>query len=87
MVSTEKVVGFYVDVFGNEVDEYEQVHKYSVWYNACIFEGDKEKGWNSADFDRWEDAYSFYESFGSIHFNGYIQDNEYGCTFANGEWN
>ena len=25
MVSTGKVIGFYTDVFGNEIDEYEQI--------------------------------------------------------------
>lgn len=85
MVNTEKVIGFYTDVFGNEIDEYEQIERYTVWYKDCIFEGDKD-GWNSAGFDNWKDAYSFYQSFG-VPFNGYIQDNEYGCTFANGEWN
>ena len=84
MVNTQKVIGFYTDCFGNEIDEYEQIEKYTVWYKGCFFEGDTE-GWNSAGFDSWENAYSFYNSFGFK--DGYIKDNEYGCTFADGEWN
>ena len=26
----EHVVGYYTDVFGNEIDEYEQVYKYTI---------------------------------------------------------
>lgn len=40
MISTNKVVGFYTDVFGNEVDEYEQTERYTVWYEGHLFAGD-----------------------------------------------
>ena len=34
MINTNKKVGFYTDVFGNEIDEYEQIEKYTVWYEG-----------------------------------------------------
>ena len=37
MVNTDKVVGFYTDVFGNEIDEYEQIERYTVYYKGHIF--------------------------------------------------
>ena len=30
MINTNNVVGFYTDVFGNEVNEYEQINRYTV---------------------------------------------------------
>ena len=39
MVDTNKAIGFYTDVFGNEIDEYERVEKYTVWYEGHLFEG------------------------------------------------
>lgn len=83
MVNTNKKVGFYTDVFGNEIDEYEQIEKYTVWYEGKLFEGDSE-GFNEHHYDKWEDAISLYHTYGDmIH----IKDNEYGCTFDCGEWN
>ena len=77
MINTEKIIGFYTDVFGNEIDEYEQIERYSVWY-----EGDSE-GFNEHGFDRWEDAIAIYHAYGDmIH----IKDNKYGCTFDYGDW-
>lgn len=83
MVNTNKVIGFYTDVYGNEVNEYEQVKKYTVWYEGYIFNGDS-NGINEHGYDRWEDAVSLYYAYGDmIH----ITDNEYDVTFEYGDWN
>lgn len=82
MINTEKVVGFYTDVFGNEIDEYEQIEKYTVWYEGHLFEGDKD-GYNEHGYDKFEDAMALYKAYGDmIH----IRDNEYGVVFEYGEW-
>ena len=84
MINTEKVIGFYTDVFGNEIDEYEQIEKYSVCYKGALFDGDTDS-WNELRFDSWEKAKEIYNML-----NGkdvYITDNEYGCTFRDDEWN
>lgn len=82
MINTDKVVGFYTDVFGNEIDEYEQKAKYTVWYEGYLFEGDTD-GYNEHDIDRWEDAIALFHTYGDmIH----IRDNEYDVTFSNGDW-
>ena len=83
MINTSKVIGFYTDVFGNEIDEYEQKAKYTVWYEGYLFEGDSD-GINEYDTDSWEKAIALYYAYGNmIH----IKDNEYGVSFDNGEWN
>lgn len=83
MINTDKVIGFYTDVFGNEIDEYEQKAKYTVWYEGYLFDGDTD-GYNEHDIDNWEDANALYDAYGDmIH----IRDNEYGVTFEYGEWN
>lgn len=81
MVSTNKAVGFYTDVFENEITEYEQIEKYSVCYKGHIFEGDTD-GYNVHGYDRWEDAIAIYNSYPGVT----IKDNEYGLTFADGDW-
>lgn len=83
MINTEKVIGFYTDVFGVERDIYEQTYKYSVCYKGALFEGDTDE-WNEIGFDSWEKAKEIYNML-----NGkdvYIMDNEYDCTFRNDEW-
>ena len=83
MINTEKVIGFYTDVFGNEIDEYEQTYKYSVCYKGALFDGDTD-GWNEIGFDSWVQAKEIYNML-----NGkdvYITDNEYDCTFRDDEW-
>lgn len=82
MIDTEKVVGFYTDVFGNEIDEYEQIERYSIRYEGHLFEGDS-NGFNERGIDKWEDAIAIYHAYPDIVS---IHDNKYGCTFANGEW-
>lgn len=83
MINSNKVIGFYEDVFGNEIDEYEQIERYTVWYEGHLFEGDKD-GFNEHGYDRWEDATELYHTYGDmIH----ITDNEYDVTFEYGEWN
>ena len=84
MVDTSKEIGFYTDVFGNEITEYEQIEKYSVRYNGNIFEGDKD-GWNSFNTDKWEDAIEFYHTYGNDT-EVSIKDNEYDVVFEDGEW-
>lgn len=82
MINTNKVIGFYTDVFGNEIDEYEQIHRYTVWYERHLFAGDCD-GINEHGFDSWEDAISLYYEYGDmIH----IRDNLYDVTFEYGEW-
>ena len=51
MIDTNKVIGFYTDVFGSEISEYEQVEKYTVWYEGHLFEGDSD-GFNEHGYDR-----------------------------------
>ena len=81
MISTNKVIGFYVDAFGNEVDEYEQIEKYSVRYKGKIFEDDTD-GYNIHHYDRWEDAKSIYDMYPGVS----IYDNEYDIIFEDGDW-
>ena len=81
MVNTDKVIGFYTDVFGNEIDEYEQIEKYTVCYEGYYFVGDSD-GWNSVNYDDFDKAMELYR-----HIPGaYIKDNEYGVIFENDEW-
>lgn len=82
MINGEKIVGFYTDVFGNEIDEYEQIERYSIRYEGHIFEGDIE-GYNEHGIDKWEEAFDIYNAYSDIVS---IHDNKYGCTFVNGEW-
>ena len=83
MIDTEMVVGFYTDVFGNEIDEYQQIERYAVCYTGKLFDGDKD-GFNEHGYDRWEDAVALYYAYGDII---HIRDNLYGVTFDYGEWN
>lgn len=83
MINTDKVIGFYTDVFGNEIDEYEQRARYTVCYEGYLFEGDTD-GLNEHDYDRFEDAIALYDAYGDmIH----IKDNLYDVSFDYGEWN
>lgn len=82
MIDTNKIIGFYTDVFGNEIDIYEQTEKYSICYTGIIFYGDSD-GYNEHGYDRWEDVISIYYAYPNIT----IRDNEYGTTFHDGEWN
>ena len=83
MIDTDKVIGFYTDVFGNEINVYEQKAKYTVWYNGFLFEGDTDE-YNEHDFDNWDYAITLYRIYGDII---HIRDNEYGVSFDYGEWN
>lgn len=85
MIDTSKEIGFYTDIFGNEITEYEQIERYTVRYKGNIFEGDKD-GWNSFNTDKWEDAIEFYHVYGNAT-EVSIKDNEYDVTFEDGEWN
>ena len=82
MINTERVIGYYNDIFGNEINEYEQIERYTVMYKGFLFEGDSD-GYNKHNFDRWEDAYTIYQAYPDIVS---IRDNEYGVTLEDGEW-
>ena len=83
MINTDKVIGFYTDVFGNEIEEYKQEERYTVWYKGYLFDGDLD-GYNEHEYDKFVDAIALYNAYGDmIH----IKDNEYGVTFDYGEWN
>ena len=82
MINTNKIIGFYTDVFGNEINEYEKIERYSVCYKGYIFEGDTD-GYNEHGYDRWEDAMAIYNAYAGIIS---IHDNEYDVTFSNGVW-
>ena len=82
MIDSNRVIGFYTDVFGNEIDEYEQIERYSIRYEGYLFDGDSE-GFNEHGIDKWEDARAIYDAYPDIIS---IHDNQYGCTFSNGEW-
>ena len=84
MIDTSKEIGFYTDIFGNEITEYEQIERYTVRYKGNIFEGDKD-GWNSFNTDRWEDAIAFYHAYSDAT-EVSIKDNEYDVVFEDGEW-
>lgn len=83
MIDTGKVVGFYTDAFGNEIEEYEQIERYSVFYDGKIFAEDTD-GYNEHGYDNWLDAIDLYNAYGDII---HIRDNKYGVTFEYGEWN
>ena len=83
MINTSKEIGFYTDVFGNEITEYEQIERYTVRYKGNIFQGDKD-GWNSFNTDRWEDAIAFYHQYENVTYVS-IKDNEYDVVF-DGDW-
>lgn len=83
MVETDRVIGFYEDAFGNEVDEYELIERYTVWYEGCIFAGDND-GYNEHNYDNWEEAVSLYYTYGDMV---HIRDNKYDVSFDYGEWN
>ena len=83
MIDTDKEIGFYTDVFGNEITEYEKIPRYTVWYTGYLFHGDTD-GYNYHYYDKFEEAISLYNTYGDmIH----IKDNEYGVSFEYGEWN
>ncbi len=82
MINTEKVVGFYTDAFGNEIDEFEQIERYSIRYKGHLFEGDSDE-FNEHGIDKWENAFAIYNAYPNIVS---IYDNLYECTFSNGEW-
>lgn len=83
MINTNKVIGSYVDIFGNEINEYEQIERYTVWYEGYLFEGDSD-GLNEHGYDKWEDAIALYVAYGDMI---RIRDNRYDVTFEYGEWN
>ena len=83
MINTSHVVGFYEDIFGNEIDEYEQTERYTLSYEGVLFEGDSE-GFNCHDIDSWNDAIAIYDAYPNMRIS--IIDNLYDVTFVDGEW-
>ena len=83
MINTDKIIGFYTDVFGNEIDEYEQIERYTVSYYGYLFEGDA-PGYNTHGYDNINDALALYNEYGDMI---QIKDNEYDVVFESGEWN
>lgn len=84
MINTSKEIGFYTDIFGNEITEYEKIERYTVRYKGNIFQGDTD-GWNSFNTDKWEDAIEFYHAYSDTT-EVSIKDNEYDVVFINGDW-
>lgn len=76
----DKVVGFYVDAFGNEVDEYEMLYKYTVCYKGRVFEGDRD-GWNEYNTDGLGEAMSLCRMLHNDGYKVYITDNEYDAYY------
>ena len=73
MIETEKIINTYIDAYDNEIDEYEQIKRYTVWYEGYLFDGDTE-GYNKHDYDKFEEAIALYNQYGEmIH----IKDNLY----------
>ena len=85
MIKTNKVIGFYTDAFGNEIDEYEEIERYEVCYNGHFFDGDRD-GWNGYKCDEWETAKGVYDFFVAKGVECHINDNEYDVVFCDGEW-
>ena len=83
MINANKVIDSYIDVFGNEINVYEQIERYTVWYEGHLFEGDSD-GLNEHGYDKWEDAIALYVAYGDMI---RIRDNRYDVTFEYGEWN
>lgn len=56
--------------------------KYTVYYEGYLFDGDSD-GWNSIDYDDWRTVNELINAYGDMI---YVEDNEYGVTWAHGEW-
>lgn len=56
--------------------------RYTVSYEGFLFGGDNE-GLNFHDYDRWDEVNSLIDAYGDII---HVSDNEYGISFAYGEW-
>lgn len=82
MIKSGKEIGFYTDVFGNEITEYEMIERYTVWYYGILFEGDN-VGYNEFNTDHIEQTFALYNAYGDII---HIKDNEYDVTYEYGEW-
>lgn len=56
--------------------------RYTVIYEGYLFYGDSD-GLNFHDYDRWDEVNSLMNAYGDIIT---VKDNEYGVSWANGEW-
>lgn len=64
-------------------DEGEKIcGRYTVIYDGYLFYGDND-GLNFHDYDRWDEVNGLMNAYGDIIT---VKDNEYGVTWANGEW-
>lgn len=55
--------------------------KYSIHYEGYIFDGDSD-GWNHHDEDDWQNVSWMMNAYPDI----YVEDNEYGVVWHQGEW-
>lgn len=69
--------------FDLDDDVKEEGPRYTVSYEGYIFAGDNEDGWNSHDFDKWEDIQKLINNCGD---KITVKDNYYGVTWEDGEW-
>ena len=64
-------------------DEGEKIcGRYTIIYEGYLFYGDSD-GLNFHDCDRWDEVNSLMNAYGDFIT---VKDNEYGVTWANGEW-
>ena len=56
--------------------------RWEIAYEGVLFEGDRD-GWNRHECDNFNDAMGFYHAYPDIIT---VIDNEYGVSYANGEW-
>lgn len=74
---TDRVVDSYVDVFGNEIDVYEEVCRYVVGWEEC---GEWVKHECKNERDAWDLYYAHENDRARLY------DNQYGISFYDGEW-
>ena len=77
---------YYDEWLGQDV-EVEECERYTVGYNGCYYSDDSD-GWNSHDYNCWEDAIAEYNALRSVVVpDVYLKDNEYCVTLQDDEWN
>lgn len=76
----------YYEYDNDEEDNFYKKPRYTLIYKGYIFDGDNVNGWNSHDYDDWDEVISVYNTYKNDGIDMYIDHNEYGVTFHNGEW-
>lgn len=56
--------------------------KYTVRYEGVLFHGDSD-GWNHYETNSHDEAFTIANNYPDVV---YVDDNEYGVTYHNGEW-